>query len=67
VLKITSKILVSANLITAIGQYSVLSQEKGNVLLLEDHMGNTNYYFEKELEDLVNVRENKFEVVFVSS
>ena len=66
-LKITSKILVSANLITAIGQYSVLSQEKGNVLLLEDHMGNTNYYFEKELEDLVNVRENKFEVVFVSS
>jgi hypothetical protein len=52
---------------TTIGQYSVLSQEKGNVLLLEDHMGNTNYYFEKELEDLVNVRENKFEVVFVSS
>ena len=37
------------------------------MLLLEDSIGKTNYYFEKELEDLVNVRENKFEVVFVSS
>jgi len=37
------------------------------VLLLEDSIGKTNYYFEKELEDLVKVRENKFEVVFVSS
>ncbi|CAI2377964.1 unnamed protein product [Moneuplotes crassus] len=55
------------NTIENLGQYSILTKEKGNVLLLEDSIGKTNYYFEKELEDLVKVRENKFEVVFVSS
>lgn len=55
------------NSVENLGQYSILTKEKGNVLLLEDSIGKTNYYFEKELEDLVKVRENKFEVVFVSS
>jgi len=66
-LKTLKRILVKLDWIISIGQFSVLTQDKGDILLLEDIYGKTNYYFEKELEDLVKVRENKFEVVFVSS
>ena len=51
----------------SLGQYSVLTKDKGNLLLLEDAEGKTNYYFEDELKTVVEVSKNKFEVVFVSS
>lgn len=55
------------NNVESLGQTSVLTKDKGNLLLLEDKDGQTVYYFEEDLKTLVEVSKNKFEVVFVSS
>lgn len=51
----------------SLGQNYFLNQNRGNLLLLENSDGKTEYYFEDELTNLVSGRESKFEVVFISS
>lgn len=53
-----------------LGPEYVLSKDKGNILLLEDEKGMSDYFFQRDLDELlelVHQAQNPFEVVFVSS
>lgn len=51
----------------ALGNDYYLNKEKGNILLLEDEQGMSDYFFEEDLKYMVKMSKNPFEVVFVSS
>jgi len=42
-------------------------KDKGNILLLEDENGMSDYLFEKDLKAMVEIMDVKFEVVFIAS
>jgi hypothetical protein len=44
-----------------------LTKDKGNILLLEDEQGMSDYFFEKDLKYMIEMTQTIFEVVFVSS
>ena len=44
-----------------------LTKNKGNILLLEDERGMSDYFFEEDLKYMIEMSQNSFEVVFVSS
>jgi hypothetical protein len=50
-----------------LGSDHFLSKDKGNILLLEDENGKADYFFEEDLKYMVDITQNTFEVVFVSS
>lgn len=51
----------------SLGSDYFLNKEKGNILLLEDEQGMSDYFFEKDLKYMIEMSKNTFEVVFVSS
>jgi len=44
-----------------------LTKSKGNILLLEDEQGMSDYFFEEDLKYMIEMSQTTFEVVFVSS
>ena len=42
-------------------------KDKGNILLLEDEHGMSNYLFEQELKNMLEILDSQFEVVFIAS
>jgi energy-coupling factor transporter ATP-binding protein EcfA2 len=50
-----------------LGSEFTLFKDKGNILLLEDEHGMADYFFEEDLKYMIEVSQNTFEVVFVSS
>jgi len=50
-----------------LGQEYALYKNKGNILLLEDENGMADYFFEEDLKYMIEISQNAFEVVFVSS
>lgn len=55
------------NTVASLGSAYYLHQDKGNILLLEDEQGMSDYFFEKDLKHLIEMSKSTFEVVFVSS
>jgi len=45
----------------------ILNKGKGNILLLEDEQGMSDYFFEEDLKYMIEMSQTTFEVVFVSS
>lgn len=50
-----------------LGSDYALSKGKGNILLLEDEHGMSDYFFEEDLKYMIEMSQTEFEVVFVSS
>lgn len=50
-----------------IGSDYFLNKGKGNILLLEDEQGMSQYFFEQDLKRMIEMTQTIFEVVFVSS
>ena len=55
------------NNIESLGSDYFLNKDKGNILLLEDEQGMSDYFYEKDLKYMIEMSRNTFEVVFVSS
>lgn len=51
----------------SLGNEYYLNKDKGNILLLEDEQGMSDYLFEEDLKYMINLSKTVFEVVFVSS
>ena len=51
----------------SLGNDYAFNKDKGNILLLEDEHGMSEYLFEKDLKSMINLMEAKPEVVFVAS
>lgn len=50
-----------------LGNDYFLTKTKGNILLLEDEQGMSDYFFEEDLKYMIEMSQNNLEVVFVSS
>ena len=50
-----------------IGANFFLNKDKGNILLLENEQGMSDYLFEEDLKKMIEMSQTVFEVVFVSS
>ena len=55
------------NKLQNLGSDYILNKDKGNILLLEDEHGMSDYFFEKDLKYMIEMSQWNFEVVFVSS
>ena len=55
------------NNIESLGSDYFLNKDKGNILLLEDEQGMSDYFYEKDLKYMIEMSRNTFEVVFASS
>lgn len=55
------------NTLENLGNEYALFKDKGNILLLEDEHGMADYFYEEDLKYMVQMSQNTFEVVFVSS
>lgn len=51
----------------SLGSDYTFHKDKGNMLLLEDDHGMSNYLFERDLKSMINMMDAKFEVVFIAS
>ena len=51
----------------SLGSDYAFCKDKGNMLLLEDEHGMSDYLFEKDLKNMIDMMDAKFEVVFIAS